>query len=362
MNGTAQALAALMLLTSIGAAAEDDPNAYDVVRLADGVYGLVWREQPIHPEPNVLIVVDDDVLVVDSSMFPSTAATIIREVKKLTSRPVRWVVNTHWHDDHVFGNSVYRETWPGVHFAAHPSTRADAASQAFAAIPQDIAQNAANLERYRAMLRTGKGDDGKPLTEARRKRVENAVSYFVRYAREAGSVRTVLPDVTFEDRLVLHRGARTVELLHLGRGNTRGDVVVWLPRERILATGDLVVSPSPFGIGSYYSDWTGTLERLMQLDAATVFLSHGRPQRDFAYVRTLRDLLADLVSRVSAEVKRGASLEDVKRSVTLEDWKERLAAGDETVARAFDAFFVAPAVERAWRQARGEPDDETRAN
>lgn len=357
--GGALSLAALLLLAPAPAAAGDDPDAYDVVRLAEGVYGLVWREQPIHPEPNVLIVVDEsDVLVVDSSMFPSTAATVIREIKKLTPKPVRYVVNTHWHDDHVFGNFVYRQTWPSVEFVAHPNTRKDAAARAFGAIPKDIEQNAANLERYQGMLRTGMRDDGTPIGEAGRKRVERAVGYFQRYAREAGSIRAALPDVTFDSSLVLQRGSRTIELHYLGRGNTRGDVVVYLPRERILATGDLVVSPTPFGIGSYYAEWIDTLGKLMKLDAGTLFLAHGSIQHDLAYVRTLRDLLAALVSRVSAEVQRGSNLEAVRGSVTLADWKERLAGGDEVVARAFDAYFVAPAVERAYRQARGEPDDE----
>ena len=357
--GKALSLATLLLLAAPElAAAGDDPDAYDVLRLAEGVYGLVWREQPIHPEPNVLIVIDEsDVLVVDSSMFPSTAATVIREIKKLTPKPVRYVVNTHWHDDHVFGNFVYRQTWPAVEFVAHPNTRTDAAARAFGAIPKDVAQNAANLEKYQAMLRTGKRDDGTPLGDAGRKRVERAVGYFQRYAREVGSIRTVLPDVTYDRHLTLHRGSRTIELHHLGRGNTRGDVVVYLPKERILATGDLVVSPTPFGIGSYYAEWIDTLGKLMELDAATLFLSHGSIQHDFGYVRTLKDLLAALVSRVSAEVQRGSSLEAVRASVTLADWRERLARGDEVIARTFDAYFVAPAVERAYRQARGEPDD-----
>ncbi|HYM62418.1 MAG TPA: MBL fold metallo-hydrolase [Thermoanaerobaculia bacterium] len=338
--------------------AASDADQYDVVKLADGVYGLFWREGPFHPEPNTLIVINDsDVLVVDSSLFPSTSRTIIAEIRTLTPKPVRYVVNTHWHDDHVNGNGAFREAWPGVEFIAHPNTRIDAAAKAFGTIEKDIKENAANLEKYQAILRSGKKSDGTPLTDDLRKQVERVVAHFARYAAEIGKVHPVLPDVTFDQNLTLQRGSRTIELHFLGRGNTRGDVVVYLPKEKILATGDLVVAPSPFGIGSYYSDWIATLNELMKLDASTIFLSHGPLQHDYTYVRTLRDLLAALVSRVSDAVAKGASLEDVKKTVTLDDWKKKLAGDDDLIARGFDAFFVAPAVERAYRQAKGEPDE-----
>jgi glyoxylase-like metal-dependent hydrolase (beta-lactamase superfamily II) len=339
------------------AAVTNEADAYDVVKLADGVYGLFWREKPVHPEPNVLIVINgEDVLVVDSAILPSTARRIVAEIRKLTRKPVRYVVNTHWHDDHVLGNFVYREAWPGALFLAHPNTRADAATQAFGRHGEDIAKDKEILGQYREMLRNGKRPDGTVISAESRKRAEGTIAWLKRFIVERPTVRTVLPDVTFEDTLVLHRGTRTIELHYLGRGNTRGDVVVYLPHEKILATGDLVVAPTPFGFGSYYSEWAATLDKLMAFDATTVFLSHGDLQHDFTYVHQLHDLLTDLVSRVGAEVSKGATLEQVQKSVTLDDWKSRLAGDDLMKGRAFDEFFVSPAVERAYHQAKGEPD------
>lgn len=322
--------------------------AFTVNHLAPGVYGLVWPEA-VNPEPNVLIVVnEDDVVVVDSSMFPSTAKAIIGEIRKLTPKPVRYVVNTHWHDDHVFGNFVYREAWPNVEFIAHADTKTDAAEQAFGAIPQDLVNNRELLAKYREML---KGD----LTPERRNRVENVVSQFEQYDREIPRVRMQLPDVTFTDRLVLERGSRTIELRYLGRGNTRGDIVVFLPKEKIVATGDLVVAPVPFGIGSYYHEWSDTLGRLAALDAGTFFLSHGQPLHDTSYIAQLRELLDSMTSQVDAAVAAGKSLEEIQSSVTLADWKKRFAGDDEALQRAFDAYFVQPAVEREVHLAKHEP-------
>ena len=91
---------------------------------------------------------------------------------------------------------------------------------------------------------------------------------------------------------MLRRGERTIEILWLGLGNTRGDAVVFLPKERIVATGDLLVWPVPFMFGSYHAEWPATLAKLDALAADTLFLSHGAPQRDRGYLRQVRDLLA----------------------------------------------------------------------
>lgn len=331
-------------------------EAYDVVKFAEGVYGFVWREKPFHPEPNVLIVInDEDVLVVDSSMLPSTARTIVEEIRKLTPRPVRYLVNTHWHDDHVFGNGVFREAWPGMQIISHVNTRIDAASQAFGAIETDVENNKATVAKFEEYLRTGRGSDGTPLTEARRRRAEATLRLLKKYVDEVPQVHESLPDLTFNGSLTLQAGSRTIRIEHLGRGNTRGDIFVYLPKEKVVASGDLVVAPVPFGIGSYYAEWADTLGKLQQLDASTILLGHGPVQHDWSAATRVQRLLTDLVARVKTEVAAGATLEAVQKKVTLDDWKKELAGDDPLAQRAFDAYFVQPAVERAYRQAKGEP-------
>jgi cyclase len=333
-------------------------DAYDVVKFADGVYGLVWSEKPFHPEPNVLIVInDEDVLVVDSSMLPSTAKTIVSEIRKLTPKPVRYLVNTHWHDDHVFGNSVFRDAWPELQVISHVNTRTDAAKLAFGAIKTDLENNKATIAKFEEYLRTNTGSDGTTLTPERRRRAEATLRMLRKYADEVPHVKESLADLTFTGTLTLQAGSRTIRIEHFGRGNTRGDVVVYLPQEKIVASGDLVVAPVPFGILSYYAEWVETLGKLQQLDASTILIGHGPVQHDWRAAARVQRLLTDLVARVKTEVARGATLEAVQKTVTLEDWKKELAGDDPLAQRAFDAYFVQPAVERAYRQAKGELSD-----
>jgi glyoxylase-like metal-dependent hydrolase (beta-lactamase superfamily II) len=353
------AAAAIVVLSLASAPGEGLPQkAYEVVKLADGVYAFVWKD-PIENliESNSLFVINDrDVLVVDTGMVPSTARVMAAELRKLTDRPVRYVVTTHWHDDHHGGNEVYRELWPGVEFVAHRDTREDVLAQTYAPRPKEIVDLETQAKKYAAWAESGKDDDGKPLEPSRRARAAEIAALDLALAPELRAIRETPPDFTFTDRLVLHRGSRTIEILWLGRGNTRGDVVVFLPKERIAATGDLFVQPVPFGIASYYEEWVATLGRVDALAADVLVPGHGLVQRDRAYLRQVQALLVALVEQVRAAVAAGATLEETRDRVKLADWKTKFAGDDTAKQRAFDAFFVAPAVERAWKQAKGEPD------
>ncbi len=86
------------------------------------------------------------------------------------------------------------------------------------------------------------------------------------------------------DSLILRRGERTIVIRYLGRGNTRGDLSVWLPREGVLATGDLLVNPVPYSFGSYLGDWVATLRKLRTLPARAIVPGHGAIQRDWSYL------------------------------------------------------------------------------
>lgn len=334
-----------------------------VTRLAEGVYAAVWAQPLLDPvEGNSLFVVNEqDVVVVDSALLPSSTRRMIAELRKITDKPVRYVVNTHWHDDHHGGNYLYRELWPEVEFIAHRATRARILELVYEPRPGLLEQYREQTERYSRWSETGRDDEGEPLDEPRRQRAGEVAALLDRVVREASEVREMPPDLTFDDRLVLRRGARTIEIRWLGRGNTAGDVVVHLPEERIVASGDLLVSPIPFFFGSYYDEWIDTLEALDALGAEVLVPGHGAILHDRTYLRTVQELLRSLVAETERAVAEGLTLEQAKERIRLPEWRERLAGEDEKLQRAFDAYVLAPGVERAYRQARGEDPPEGRA-
>ncbi len=331
----------------------------DTIKLADGVYAFVWPDASDNPiESNTFVVINDaDVLVVDTNLFPTSTRRIANEIKKLTEKPVRYVVNTHFHDDHHNGNQVYRELWPGVEIIAQRNTYDDIMAKCIDVRQQDIDNIVQGLAMYQGWLATGKDNTGKPLDDARKKRVEGAVAMHEQAIVEYKSLVATPPDVIFDDSMTLRRGGRVIEIKWMGRGNTRGDAIVLLPKERIAAIGDLVVHPVPFAFGSYYKEWIATLARVDSLPADVLVPGHGPVLRDRAYLHEVQALLRSLVDDVHAAVAGGASLEETQKRVTLSEWKEKFSKDDPTRAAAFDNVFTTPAVERAWHQERGDPDE-----
>ena len=153
------------------------------------------------------------------------------------------------------------------------------------------------IERYERWAATGKDDEGKPLEERRRTRAGEIAALDRGVLPELKAAGEMPPSLTFVDELVLQRGDRRIDVRWLGRGNTRGDTVVVLPKERIVATGDLLVHPIPFGILSYYEEWPVTLGKLDALPVDVLFPGHGPVMHDRAYLHQVQGLLRALVDQ-----------------------------------------------------------------
>lgn len=269
-------------------------------RLAEGVYVIAHDDAPDgFPQGNTTVVIGErSVLVVDATYLPSTARRDIALIRSWTDKPVRYVVNTHWHQDHNAGNSAYVEAFPGVHLVAHVETRKD--MDLF--IPSILARLRTTRERYADALRQGVSVGGGPLSAADRATYESAVRGWVQVIAEHERLGYRSPDLTFTDRLVVDLGGREVHVRFLGRGNTAGDAVVVLPRERIVAVGDLLVAPLPYTYDGYPSEWVGTLERIAALGPAVIVPGHGEVQRDLTYLHAVRELMASAVQQVDARL------------------------------------------------------------
>ena len=247
----ALAAAPLPAQSSASAAPSDTARGFDVREVAESVYAVVRREAPglWFEANNVFIVNDDDVVVVDANFTPSSTRQVLAALRRVTDKPVRYVVNTHWHDDHVTGNQVYADFFPGVEFIGHASARADMAGVGETNRRQ-ARQGAPGLAaQMRALVDSGKTFDGRAMTDEDRAGYRTTIALAERYALEAGGVRIIPPTLEVDDRLVLRRGERTIEVLHLGGGHTGADLVVHLPREGVVVAGDLVVWPVPL-VGS----------------------------------------------------------------------------------------------------------------
>jgi glyoxylase-like metal-dependent hydrolase (beta-lactamase superfamily II) len=289
---------------------------------------LVVRRPAAYAFANSLVVESPEgVLVVDTQQSPEAARALLELVRARTDAPVRWVVNTHWHGDHVNGNQVYRDAFPDVHFVAHVATREEMLTTGRADREEEISNLPTSIEARRGWLATGRGPDGSELTPDQLDAVRYSVELREAYLGELRSLRETPPDVTFRDRLRLRLGRRTVVLRHLGPAHTRGDIVVQVPGSGVVAVGDLLEEGPLWLEGADVPGWASALSELAKLDARVFLPSHGGVQRDDGLLRLQASFLGSAVATARRARAAGRSeKETVAEAVDrLERFRSRLA-------------------------------------
>jgi cyclase len=336
------------------------PDSFAVEQLGTDVYAVIRRDAPGYAvESNsVFIVGDDDVIVVDAQSNAAATRAVLAALRKITRKPVRYVINTHWHDDHIVGNQVYRDAFPAVEFIGQASSLTylpvegrSNRQQLHAGIPEVLAQ-------FRKTLASGRNSQGEPLTQEQLASLRSDVALGEGYLTVPKDFEAILPTLAVHDRLTLQHGGRTVDIRHLGRGHTSSDLVVHLPAEGIVITGDLVVWPVPLvgALQSHVGEWAATLDRLLQLDAALFVPGHGPVMRDDSYVRLTSRLMRSVSDQVVRASREASTLEDVRTRVDLAEFRREFAGDSKVRDALFSAYVAGPAVESAFNDAKsGQP-------
>ena len=336
-------LGSLVLVTLAGrpVAAHEQappPATRAVTEIASGVYVI---QHPLSGwvESNTVVVIGDrDVLVVDTGFTSASACEDIADIKKWTNKPIRYVVNAHWHEDHTAGNIDYQRAFPGVAIIAHPSTAmmlAKMSPSLASGINRDAPPYKKSIEDR---LASGKAANGQPLTDAQRASLNRQLSDIAKVMTQATEYQQAMPTLTIKGQMTVDLGNRVVDITHAGRGNTAGDLVVYLPKERIVATGDLLVSPTPFTFDGYPTEWIQTLKAIRQWPTDITVPGHGNVMRDHDYLDKVVTLMQNVIDQVDAQLIKNpeATFDDVKKAVDLTAMKTLFGATDAYNGGNFD--------------------------
>lgn len=351
-------LALLAFLSVPDARAADrsgGPFSYEKIQVADGVFAFVEPKINAIVSSNVIAVVGaKSILVFDSGHHPPVSRAIVAEIRKLADKPVRYVVVSHWHDDHWVGNAEFADAWPDVQVIAHPFTAELMASR------KDKLRGAPcktelekELKPQRELLAGGKRPDGTPLSEKSKAFLADAIAGLVQSIDECDQARFRGADLTFDSQLDIDLGGRRVELRHYGRGNTGGDVVAWLPDAKVLLTGDLVVHPFPFATQSYITEWGAVLRKLDALQPQIVVPGHGAIEHDRAYLQQLAALFESLSSQAHAAYKPGMSVDELRKAIDIAPWSDKFSHDDKFIKANFDYMIGQPGIDRLWQELSG---------
>ncbi len=268
-------------------------------KVADGVYLFTTtRYGDVGFGGNaVAILTDDGVVMFDTSGTPSSAQAMLAELRKLTSKPVLYVINSHWHWDHWGGNQVFKQAYPNVQFLSSEKNRDLMMNTAVAwnkpGLVRDLPDYVAQQKQQLAAA------EAKHAPESELAEMRELLAADEDFLQQKRSVIYTFPNVVFSESVTLFLGGREIRVLH-ARAITPGDTYVYLPKEKILITGDILVNPIPFAVGgSYPQDWIATLQALDALDAGG---DHSRSWRG----RARQNLLAPELDALPARRVRRA--------------------------------------------------------
>jgi len=287
---------------------------FNIQKVADAVYAAIAK--PGVACNGAFIVTNDGVIVVDTHLRPSWAKDLIGAIGKITDQPVRYVVNTHWHGDHTQGNKAYEAAFPkGTEFISHHNTRDDIITKAIPSIKQSLDSLPVQIGRLKARLESGKRPDGGTMNDSMKAALKTQIENQEAYLGELKTLEITIPNLTFDRSLILWKGDRQIQLLYFGEAHTRGDVVIYLPKERILVTGDLLTGGMPFMRDAVPLAWGPTLEAVGKLDIEQVLPGHGEVQKGKDRLNIVVRYPNDLYPAVKAQVDKGASAEEATKAV-----------------------------------------------
>ena len=277
---------------------------------------------------NSTVIVDDEgVTVFDSGTRAVTARAVIAEIRALTMKPVRVLINSHWHQDHWSGNDEYAKAFPGLRIIASAETRAfmSRMGSAFFVNEMEGFGMAGRRAELAKAIKTGRLPDGSKLTPAIRARKEASLAMADQFEAEIRALPRVLPNETYREEMTLWSGRRELRLMSL-TGDATGSTVLYLPGSRVLVTGDVLVSPEdgqgppPWTTNSYsVTPWLESLRRLEGLDARAIVPGQGPVMRDKAYLHRTIALFAAVITQVQAGLERGlVTLKEVQAAVDVD--------------------------------------------
>jgi cyclase len=305
-------------------------------KIVEGVYYATSTGSMSVGSNSVIIVNDDDVLLIDPGEGPAVAKAFLEDLKSITNKPVKVVVDSHYHFDHAHGNQIFGSD---VMLIGHDRTYDTLAGD-------PLKGQAYVTQAAPALLQQRLDEARKQLPQATdasaRSTLERQIASLELRVKQEQEVKPTPPRTKFAKDMTLRRGSREIRLMYFGRAHTDGDIVVFLPKEKIVCTGDMMESQLSYAADAWLGEWPDTLEKLSALDFDLVLPGHGVPFKGKEKIQSYQSYLRDFYKQVMSLRQQGLSVEEAAKRVDLTshaaDWPAIRAVGADirAVQRVYD--------------------------
>ena len=285
-------------------------NLFTIEKVADGVYAALARPQILTNCNAAIFVNSQDVLVVDAHSKPSAAAALIAQIKKdITTKPVRYLVNSHFHWDHTQGNAAYKAGGAKVDIIASDTTKQLMAQLSRNRLKESLDGVPQQIDTVQARL-------AKATSNADKERYTDLLRQLKAYQIEMKSYTLELPTITFAKSYVIKDAAGDLHIDFHGRAHTAGDIAVFSPQKRVIAAGDIVIGLTPNINDGYPRPWPSTIDSVGQLAFDAISPGHGPVQQGRARMAQMRSYIEELTERIEEGKKAGKPLAELQKTLT----------------------------------------------
>ena len=318
------------------------PEKYlQTIKISNEIYVFKPRIDWTHGN-GVAILGPDGVFFIDTFIQFNYAEEAIRRLRAITPLPVRYVLNTHFHTDHVMGNAVFKREYPECRIIAQDDTASrlekinkPSVEKEGESVKGTIALLQSELDRGTATKRNI------PLTGRLRRFWEWQLQEAKEYDAQFRPERWVPVDITFDDTLTMRWGDLTLHLIHMADGgHSPSDVIVWIPETKVLVTGDLDVAPTPYATGPNIPGMIVAIPKLIAMDPAVVIPGHGEIQHDTSYLQLLELAFTTYRRAAEAAIAKKVPYATAVDTIAFPEIDTRFIGGDEVKRWAYREFFV----------------------
>ncbi len=304
----------VVALLSAALTAEGHPPPQKIL-VAEGIY--LFRTAPygdVGLDGNsIVILTREGVLVFDSNGTPAAAAAVLAEIRRMTSQPVRYLVNSHWHWDHWYGAEVYKQAFPDIQIITQEKTRQMMMGPALEfnrpGIESDLPNYIASIEK-----RVAKDEATNP-TPAELPKLKALLEEDRFFLEQKKNVHHTFANMTYLNEMNIYMGEREIQVLHYDRAVTPGDSFLYLPKEKILITGDLLVNPISYALSCYPSGWLKTLEKMDALDATIIVPGHGEVLHNKELLHVTMDVFRVLLRQGNSDKEKGLDPDQTRKLI-----------------------------------------------